>query len=598
MVITQINSSNFVNVNLYKNNKNRTMNNNIYSSNMNMRGMLKMDTVSFTSLRSLTPNQKMKTYALQLLKENSFKENKKIHIIAESKYLPFANVLSETAYKKGSGNISMKIVEPELEALKKKYNIKETFDYEKENLDDLKKQNAIILKFNDKNNPYKLSNLTNVEESKEIEKTKNIVPREVYNEFKINPKEVFKDALDIREGQPVSIYAEREHLPIVEKLVDYLYGENKTKLVTVNMTRDSQLNKLKYAKESVLEEAPIATKRMKEEFYNKDVAYLVLDGEDPRMMESIDSDRIVKNSRATRSALEEIQNKIVNDIPWLVYYAPTTKSCVEAYPELKNEPVKALSKAFQDANKINRMGHLQEHVETLNHRANKMNELLDNGYRTLHYVSVDEKTGMPDGKTDFKITMSPNSKFMAAKTNFAKYNHNVMCNIPTEEVFTSPQADTAEGVISATMPLSLNGKIVEGIKFKFKDGKMVDIKADKNEEMLKKHIQMNDNADRLGEVALVAGSPIAKTGRLFNSTLLDENASCHLAFGNAYSMCIKGSEDFQDYKEMKKFLKDLKINSSPTHNDFMVGGKNVKISAINDKTGDSINVIENDKFLL
>lgn len=598
MVISQINSVNFTNVNLYKNNKNMTMDNSVHIPNMKMKGALKTDTVSFTSLHNLTPNQKMKTYALQLLKDNAFKENRKIHIIAESKYLPFMNVLSETAYKKGSGNISMKVIEPELEALKKKHNIKETFDFEKENLEELKQQNAIILRFNDKNNPYKLSNLTKTEEAKEFEKTKTIVPKEVYDEFKISPKEVFKDALDVREGQPVSIYAEREHLPIVEKLVDYLYGENKTKLVTVNMTRDSQINKLKFAKDSVLEEAPTATKRMKEEFYNKDVAYLVLDGEDPRMMEDIDSDRIVKNSRATRKSLEEIQNKIVNEIPWLVYYAPTTKSCVDAYPELKNEPVKALSKAFKDANKINRMGHLHEHVENLSHRANKMNELLDNGYRTLHYVSVDAKTGKPDGKTDFKVTMSPNSQFMAAKTHFAKYNHNTMCNIPTEEVFTSPQADTAEGVISATMPLSLNGKIVEGIRFKFEKGKMVDIKADKNEEMLKKHISANDNADRLGEVALVAGSPIAETGRLFNSTLLDENASCHLAFGNSYSMCIKGADEFKEYKDMKNFLKDLKINSSPTHNDFMVGGKNVNISAINEKTGDTIDVIKDDKFLL
>ena len=183
-------------------------------------------------------------------------------------------------------------------------------------------------------------------------------------------------------------------------------------------------------------------------------------------------------------------------------------------------------------------------------------------------------------------------------TECRKRFHTEIKNIPTEEVFTSPQADTAEGVISATMPLSLNGKIVEGIRFKFEKGKMVDIKADKNEEMLKKHIAANDNADRLGEVALVAGSPIAETGRLFNSTLLDENASCHLAFGNSYSMCIKGADEFKEYKDMKKFLKDLKINSSPTHNDFMVGGKNVNISAINEKTGDTIDVIKDDKFLL
>ncbi|GEM_PF-1334503 len=598
MRISQVNQYNFTNVNLYRKNKYMSVNNTNSDNNIRLNNALKADTVSFSGVKNLTPNEKMKTYAIKLLEENNFKENQKIHLIADSKYLPFMNVLSKEAYQKGSGRISMKVVEPELENLKKKYNITETFDYEKEKLKDLKDQNAIILKFDDKNNPYKLAKLSKAEEAKEIESTKTIVPKAVYDEFKISPKEVFKDALDVKEGQPVTIRGEREHLPIIEKLVDYLYSENKTKLVNVNITNDEKINMLKYAKPEVLEEVPKSTKSFFKERYDKDVAYLVLDGADPNMYEGIDTDRIVKNSKAVSSQTEEIYNKLTTNVPWLVYYAPTTKSCIPAYPELKDEPVKALSQAFKDANKINRMGHLAEHVETLSYRADKMNELMDNGYRTLHYVSVNPKTGKPDGKTDFKITMSPNSKFVAAQTNFKKYGHKTICNIPTEEVFTSPQADTAEGVISATMPLTLNGKIVEGIRFKFNEGKIVDIKADKNEEMLKKHIEANPNADRLGEVALVAGSPIAKTGRLFNSTLLDENAACHLAMGNSYAECIKGADDFSDYKDMKKFLKDLKINSSPTHNDFMVGGENVTISAVNEKTGDTVDVIKNDKFLL
>ena len=144
----------------------------------------------------------------------------------------------------------------------------------------------------------------------------------------------------------------------------------------------------------------------------------------------------------------------------------------------------------------------------------------------------------------------------------------------------------------------MSGKIVEGIKLTFKNGQVVDIHADKNEDVLKNFIKNNENADRLGELALVANSPIAQTGRIFNSTLLDENASCHFALGNAYPDTVVGADRIDDYKEQKAYLEKNKINISPVHADFMVGGKNVYITAINDETGDSIAVLKNDKFLL
>ena len=128
--------------------------------------------------------------------------------------------------------------------------------------------------------------------------------------------------------------------------------------------------------------------------------------------------------------------------------------------------------------------------------------------------------------------------------------------------------------------------------------KITDIHADTNEDFLRQHIFSNENADRLGEVALVAGSPIAKTGRLFYSTLEDENAACHLAVGLAYPGSIEGADKFENYDELQQYLSDLKINQSTVHTDFMVGGKNVTIYAENEETGDVVKIIENDEFLL
>lgn len=580
------------NYNVYNN-----RNNNYSNFGIKMKDPIKSDTVSFTSReKTITPQEKMRNYAIELLEEKDLQKGQKLHITAESKYLPFVDVLSEEAYKRGSGLVFYNIIEPEIEELKSKYGITEDFDYKKTEISDLKKNNALFITLGDNNNPFLAAGLTDDEIEAEQLKLKGDIPKEVYDEFKINPKEIFKDALDIHEGQPVSITAEREHMPFVKKLVEYLYSENGSKLVDVIINDNNKKNMLMYGDDSIVTEFTDAYVEARKERYEKDVAALYLMGADPNEFDGIDSERITKNSRARKNRIQKYYNLNINNVPWLVYYAPTTKSSREAYPEYDN-PVERISKAYKDANEINRMGNLDGHINSLSHRAEKMNELMRSGYRTLHYVSVDDD-GQPDGKTDFRVTMSPKSRFNAARSDMPKYGHSPLVNIPTEEVFTAPQADTAEGVISATMPLSLNGKVINGIRFEFKEGKITDIHADTNEDLLREHISSNQNADRLGEVALVAGSPIAATGRIFYETLLDENAACHLAIGSAYPDTVEGALDIEDYSEMEEYLKDLKINNSTTHTDFMVGGKNVNIYAENKESGDVVAVIKNDEFLL
>ena len=446
--------------------------------------------------------------------------------------------------------------------------------------------------------PYNLANIRYAEAKEEVIKLAPQIPKFIRDKFLINPEEIFKTAMDIHPGQPVYITGEREHLPYILKLVKYLYTQNDTKLVEVDIPSESTKNMYRFAREEFLDYVPPSYIAREKEFLEKDVAFLHLEGRDPDRFLGIESDRIIRSRKAYNDAIEEYNSQSTSNVPWLIYYAPTTKSALAAYPECKGDGLKALEKALCDAVQINRLGNLDRHIEALDYRASKMNELLDEGYRTLHYLSVDPVTKLPDGKTDFKITMSPKSVFQSARIDMKKFGHKPICNIPTEEVFTAPQADTAEGVISATMPLSLNGKVVEGVQFYFKGGKIIDIKASKNEEMLKSHIAAYNNADRLGEVAIVANSPIKKLNRLFKSTLIDENASSHLALGDAYPDTIKGAVDIEDFAAQQNYLKDLKINSSATHNDFMVGDDNIIISAINSTTGDVIPVVKDDKFLL
>ena len=371
-----------------------------------------MNEVNFSGVQNVnfTTVSKMTTYAVDLLKQKGLKQGQELYIKGDAKFLPFMEILSKEAYKIGSGFIVLNVIEPEIEALKHKYNVIEEFDYKKMQFQHALDSGALVFEFCDENNPYTSARISDEELKAELEKGVVDVPDEIREIFKAEPKEILKDAMDIHKGQPVFIKGEREHLPLIVKLAEYLYGENQSQLLTVLIANNQYKNFIKFADESLLEYVPESDIAMFKEFYEKDVAWLQLEGSDPKEMEGLDSAKIIKNRQARNLAVEEYHSKTTTNVPWLVYYAPTTKSIKDVYTEFGDDSLKALAKAYEDANKINRMGSLEQHVQALDYRATKMNELLQNGYRTLHYVSVDKDTKLPDGKTDFKITMSPSSE--------------------------------------------------------------------------------------------------------------------------------------------------------------------------------------------
>jgi aminopeptidase len=149
-------------------------------------------------------------------------------------------------------------------------------------------------------------------------------------------------------------------------------------------------------------------------------------------------------------------------------------------------------------------------------------------------------------------------------------------NIPTEEVFTLPDKCGVNGTVSSTMPLNADGRVIDHFSLTFKDGEVVDFKADKGEETLKHLLDSDPGSRRLGEVALVPHhSPVAESGLVFYNTLFDENASCHLALGKAYPTCIEGGNDLDETG-----LDKAGVNDSLIHEDFMVGSGELDIDGI------------------
>lgn len=181
--------------------------------------------------------------------------------------------------------------------------------------------------------------------------------------------------------------------------------------------------------------------------------------------------------------------------------------------------------------------------------------------------------------TDFKVGLITEAIFAGGEEGTVSgtlYNP----NIPSEEVYTSPMRGKAEGTVVATRPLSYRGELIENFSVTFKDGKVTCVKAEKNEELLRSMISMDEGASYLGECALVPyDSPIRNSEITFFNTLFDENACCHLALGAGFENCIEGFET----KTLEECHK-LGVNDSMIHVDFMIGSPDLSIDAV-DKDG-------------
>jgi aminopeptidase len=177
--------------------------------------------------------------------------------------------------------------------------------------------------------------------------------------------------------------------------------------------------------------------------------------------------------------------------------------------------------------------------------------------------------------TDFTLGLADDHVWMGGGTTAG---NGIYCipNMPTEEVFSMPHKDRADGTVTATKPLSHQGTMIEGIQVRFEKGRIVEAHASRGEEVLRKLIDTDDGARRLGEVALVPhSSPIASSGMVFLNTLFDENAASHIALGQAYSSCVKDGD-----KLSKEDIAAKGANDSLIHVDWMIGSDKLDIDGV------------------
>ena len=207
----------------------------------------------------------------------------------------------------------------------------------------------------------------------------------------------------------------------------------------------------------------------------------------------------------------------------------------------------------------------KRHGENLKQRVDQLNA---RRYHSLRFFT-------PDGSTDLTVGLADQHLWAGGG---ATAGNGIYCqpNIPTEECFTTPHKDRVHGVVTASKPLSHQGTLIEDIRCRFENGRIVEVTASKGEAAIQKLIATDDGARRLGEVALVPhNSPIAQSGVLFWNTLFDENAASHIALGQAYSTCLINGEKMSD-EELAK----LGANESIIHVDWMIGTSTMNIDGV------------------
>jgi len=297
-------------------------------------------------------------------------------------------------------------------------------------------------------------------------------------------------------------------------------------------------------------------------------AILSIYANDPDIYNGLDSERVAALQRTQLENNKEISANISrNSINWCVVASASPAWAKKIFPDLDEESAQAkLWEAIFETTRSDQLDPIMAWDEHLKHLKKRADYLQAKKYSALHYTApgTDLTLGLPQGH-----------KWLSAQM-LAANGVVFTANMPTEEVYTLPDRNSAEGTVTATFPLSYGGSLIEGFSVTFKDGRIVNVNAKKNEALLKQLINTDEGSTHLGEIALVpASSPISKRGHLFYNTLFDENASCHLAIGRAYRTSIIGGEELTD-EEFMAAGGNLSLN----HVDFMIGSPQMDIDGI------------------
>ncbi|TKH41462.1 aminopeptidase [Paenibacillus terrae] len=376
---------------------------------------------------------------------------------------------------------------------------------------------------------------------------------------------VVKVGVNIQPGQVFLVTAPLETVEFTRLIVNKAY-EAGAKYVQVEF-EDDQItrSRFEHGDEASFDYYPAWKAEMMEKFAEEGGATLMIKVPNPDLYQGIDPQHVSRATKAAATAREGYAHYTRNaKISWCLIKAPTKAWADKVFADVaEKDRIRVMWDTIFQMNRVDGSDPIQNWQGHLNNLEQLQNKLNHKNYKSLHYRAPG---------TDLRIELAERHIWRGGGGENAQGIYTV-ANMPTEEVFTMPKRTGVNGYVTSTMPLNLNGQLVDRITFTFKDGKVTKYTAESGEQHLTNLLATDEGASYLGEVALVPhDSPISNLNRIFYNTGIDENASCHLALGSAYPFNLeKGTQ-----MNREELLRNG-ANVSLTHVDFMIGSAELDI---------------------
>ena len=373
--------------------------------------------------------------------------------------------------------------------------------------------------------------------------------------------------VNVQKNQTLVISSPIECAKFTRMLVEEAYIKGAKEVVVQWNDELTGKLKYKYSPMEVFETVPEWVKESRLSYAKEGACFLSISASDPELLKDVDPKKVATFRKASSIASREFSSRLMsNENAWSIVSIPTVGWAKMVFPNVsEDEAVEKLWDAIFKIVRVDSQDPVKAWEEHKNTLKKNMDFLNSKRFKSLHYTN---SLG-----TDLIIEL-PEKHLWAGGAEFTQDGTEFIANMPTEEIFSMPKKTGVNGKVVSSMPLNYGGNLINNFSLTFKDGKVVDFSAEEGYETLKNLLDTDEGAKYLGEVALVPyNSPISNSNIIFFNTLYDENASCHLAFGKAYSLCIKDGEKMSEEELLKEGA-----NDSLTHVDFMIGTKDLQIT--------------------
>ena len=398
---------------------------------------------------------------------------------------------------------------------------------------------------------------------------------------------VVKVGINLQPGEGLIISGTTEALELIRLVTDKAYQMGAKDVVFLPLDDLMSKSRYAYGSDESLSFYPEYQAQYLINMYEDGYQHAFIPSRDPNLLKDMDPTRIATYNRKVSGVSQAtglMRYRMTGRTRWTIAAMPGTGWAEQVFPDKKGAEAKlALFELIAKSVRIDQDDPVTAWEAHNDRLATVRNYLNKYHFDRLHFVGPG---------TDLMVGLADDHNWVGGSKDSTMGSIDYVANMPTEEVFSTPHRARVSGTVTSTKPLSLNGNVINDMVFTFEDGKVVDFTASSGQDVLDQHLKQDGGAVSLGEVALVEdSSPIAQTGKLFYNTLYDENASCHLAFGQSYGYAMQNGA-----KMTKEELEVKGANHSMIHTDFMIGGPEVSVTAYT-KEGERFPIIVDGQFV-